>query len=104
MTTRRFAEYEITANAIGPGTIDVERDPHLKTKYLRPSQPIRRMGTSQEVVSLMLYLASVDAGFITGQTYLMNGGDVSSLSSRDWPRHPARPNADATQDGCNYPL
>ena len=71
---REFAEYEITANTIGPGTIDVERDAHLKTKSLRPTQPIRRMGTSQEVVSLMIYLASVDAGFITGQTYLVNGG------------------------------
>jgi 3-oxoacyl-[acyl-carrier protein] reductase len=71
---REFAEHEITANCIGPGTIDVERDPNLKAKNLRPTQPIRRMGKSQEVVSLMLYLASEDAGFITGQNYLVNGG------------------------------
>jgi NAD(P)-dependent dehydrogenase (short-subunit alcohol dehydrogenase family) len=71
---REFAEYEITANCIGPGTIDSERDPHLKVKALRASQPIRRMGKSQEVVSMMLYLASEDAGFITGQCYLVNGG------------------------------
>jgi NAD(P)-dependent dehydrogenase (short-subunit alcohol dehydrogenase family) len=71
---REFAEYEITANTIGPGTIDVERDAALKPKVLRPTQPIRRMGRPEEVVSLMLYLASEDAGFITGQTYLVNGG------------------------------
>ena len=71
---RMAAEHEITANCIGPGTIDVERDPNLKAKNLRPTQPIRRMGKSQEVVSLMLYLASEDAGFITGQNYLVNGG------------------------------
>ena len=71
---REFAEHEITANCIGPGTIDVERNADLKPKVLRPTQPIRRMGTSQEVVSLMLYLASEDAGFITGQCYLVNGG------------------------------
>ena len=71
---REFAEHEITANCIGPGTIDSERDPALKPKMLRPSQPIRRMGRSEEVVSLMLYLASENAGFITGQTYLVNGG------------------------------
>jgi NAD(P)-dependent dehydrogenase (short-subunit alcohol dehydrogenase family) len=71
---REFAEHEITANCIGPGTIDSERDPALKPKVLRPSQPIRRMGRSEEVVSLMLYLASENAGFITGQTYLVNGG------------------------------
>ena len=71
---REFAGHEITANCIGPGTIDVERNADLKPKVLRPSQPIRRMGKAQEVVSLMLYLASEDAGFITGQTYLVNGG------------------------------
>ena len=75
---REFAEHEITANCIAPGTIDVERDPQLKPKALRPSQPLRRMGRSQEVVSLMLYLASEDAGFITGQTYMVNGGMVFS--------------------------
>ena len=71
---REFAEHEITANCIGPGTIDVERDPAQKSRSLRPTQPIRRMGKPQEVVSLMLYLASEDAGFITGQCYLVNGG------------------------------
>jgi NAD(P)-dependent dehydrogenase (short-subunit alcohol dehydrogenase family) len=71
---REFAEYEITANCIGPGTIDVERDAFQKPKGLRPTQPIRRLGKPQEVVSLMVYLASEDAGFITGQTYLVNGG------------------------------
>ena len=71
---REFAEHEITANCIGPGTIDVERDAFQKPKGLKPGQPIRRLGKPQEVVSLMLYLASEDAGFITGQTYLVNGG------------------------------
>ena len=71
---REFAEHEITANCIGPGTIDVERDAFQKPKPLRAGQPIRRMGKPQEVVSLMLYMASEDAGFITGQCYLVNGG------------------------------
>jgi NAD(P)-dependent dehydrogenase (short-subunit alcohol dehydrogenase family) len=71
---RDFAEHEITANCIGPGTIDVERDAFQKSKPLRPMQPIRRLGKPQEVVSLMIYLASEDAGFITGQCYLVNGG------------------------------
>ncbi len=71
---REFAEHEITANCIGPGTFDVERDAFQKSKPLRPMQPIRRLGKPQEVVSLMLYLASEDAGFITGQCYLVNGG------------------------------
>jgi len=71
---REFAEHEITANCIAPGTIDVERDPFQKPKPLRPGQPIRRLGKPGEVVSLMLYLAGEDAGFITGQCYLIDGG------------------------------
>lgn len=71
---REFAEHEITANCIGPGTIDVERDAFQKSKGLKPGQPIRRLGKPQEVVSLMVYLASENAGFITGQCYLVNGG------------------------------
>ena len=71
---REFAAHDITANCIGPGTIDVERDAFQKEKPLRPTQPIRRLGKPQEVVSLMVYLASEDAGFITGQCYLVNGG------------------------------
>jgi NAD(P)-dependent dehydrogenase (short-subunit alcohol dehydrogenase family) len=71
---REFGEHDITANCIGPGTIEVERDAFQKPKGLRSQQPIRRLGKPREVVSLMLYLASEDAGYVTGQTYLMNGG------------------------------
>ena len=71
---REFAEHNITANCIGPGTIEVERDAFQMQKGLRPTQPIRRLGKPEEVVSLMVYLASESAGFITGQCYLVNGG------------------------------
>ena len=71
---REYGPHEVTANCIGPGTIEVERDAFQKEKGLKPMQPIRRLGKPQEVVSLLLYLSSEDAGFITGQCYLVNGG------------------------------
>ena len=71
---REYGAHEITANCIGPGTIEVERDAFQKEKGLRPMQPIRRLGKPREVVSLLLYLSSEDAGYITGQCYLANGG------------------------------
>jgi 3-oxoacyl-[acyl-carrier protein] reductase len=72
---REFAAHNITANCIGPGTFDVERDAFQRDKStIRPGQPIRRHGKPMECASLMLYLASEDAGFITGQCYLVNGG------------------------------
>ena len=72
---REFAAHNVTANCIGPGTFDVERDAFQRDKSsIRPSQPIRRHGKPMECASLMLYLASENAGFITGQCYLVNGG------------------------------
>ncbi|MBI3916721.1 MAG: SDR family oxidoreductase [Betaproteobacteria bacterium] len=71
---REFAAHEITANCIGPGTIDVERDDFQKPKGLKAGQPIRRLGKPGEIVSMMVYLSSENAGFITGQCYLVNGG------------------------------
>jgi 3-oxoacyl-[acyl-carrier protein] reductase len=71
---REFAEYDITANCIAPGTIDVARDAFQKPKPLRASQPLRRLGKPREVVSLMLFLAGEDAGFITGQCHVIDGG------------------------------
>jgi 3-oxoacyl-[acyl-carrier protein] reductase len=72
---REFAPHNITANCIGPGTIARdEADVHESVKGLRPEQPIRRKGRGEEVTALMLHLASENAGFITGQCYLVNGG------------------------------
>ena len=73
-----YGAYNITANCIGPGTIDVERDSWQKDKPLRPGQPIRRLGKQEEIASLAVYLASENAGYITGQCYLANGGEYFS--------------------------
>ena len=69
-----FAQHNITANCIGPGTIAVERDAFQNEKGLRPTQPVRRLGKPEEIAELCVYLASEQAGFITGQCYLANGG------------------------------
>lgn len=71
---REFAQYGITANCIGPGRIEVERDAWQKEKPLPASQPVRRLGKPEEIASLAVFLASGQAGYITGQCYLANGG------------------------------
>lgn len=71
---REFAPDGITANCIGPGTIDTEREPGQARKPVRPMQPIQRAGTPEEIASMMVYLASEQAAFVTGQCYLVNGG------------------------------
>ena len=69
-----FAPFGITANCIGPGTIGTERETHLTEKKLFADQPVRRLGTPDEVAELAVYLSSKQAAFITGQCYLINGG------------------------------
>lgn len=72
---REVAPHNITANCIGPGTIArEEKDDHEAFKAVKPTQPIQRQGRPDEVTSLMLHLASVNAGYTTGQSYLVNGG------------------------------
>ena len=70
---KEFAPHNITANCIGPGGVErLHLDAHEHNKPLREGQT--RMGTADEIASLMVYLASDAAGFITGQCYLANGG------------------------------
>jgi NAD(P)-dependent dehydrogenase (short-subunit alcohol dehydrogenase family) len=72
---REFAPHNITANCIGPGTIGrAEKDDRESEKSVKTTQPIQRKGRPEEVTSIMLHLASVQAGYTTGQCYLVNGG------------------------------
>jgi len=72
---REFAEFGITANCVGAGTIGRgESHAHEGVKEVRPGQPIRRKERPEELTSLVVHLASENAGFITGQCYLVNGG------------------------------
>jgi len=44
---------------------------------LAKTQPIGRMGTSEEIAHLVVYLASDEAAFITGSNYNIDGGFIS---------------------------
>ena len=68
----------ITVNAIAPGFIGTEMvraipEDVLKTKIL-PNIPVGRLGEPEEVARCVVFLASQDAGFITGSTLSVNGG------------------------------
>ena len=78
----------IRVNAIAPGVIDTPMTQGIAKmrselrgvppeETLRPvveGLPLRRMGTADEVAQLALFLASDDSSFVTGQTYLVDGG------------------------------
>ncbi len=68
----------ITVNAIAPGYIGTEMvravpEDVLKTKIL-PQIPVGRLGEPEEVARAVVFLASDEAGFITGSTLTVNGG------------------------------
>jgi dehydrogenase/reductase SDR family protein 4 len=74
-----FGKYNVRVNAIAPGLIQTDfseyfwkNEEHLKK--LEATQPIPRIGQPDEVGSVALFLASDDASFITGQTYVVDGG------------------------------
>ena len=71
---KAYGSYNITANCIAPGYIEVEREDTQVAKGIRSHQPIRRGGTLDELTSLVVYLASDGAGYITGQCHWVNGG------------------------------
>ena len=82
-----YAQYSITCNAICPGYIltpgvehDAEitnpLDPELPLKKLAEGVPLGRLGTIHEVGALAVFLAGKDAGYITGTTQIIDGGNL----------------------------
>ncbi len=74
---RQLAEYGITVNAVAPHAIETDMSAEWseeKRRNVVSSIPLKRMGTSSEVAAAVLFLASDEASFITGETLNVNGG------------------------------
>ena len=93
---QQLARHGITVNAVCPGVIDTqlqdmalqwraEHDPpspgdtadQIRARMVREI-PMRRMGTPEEVASLVAFLVSDEASYITGQAININGGQLMS--------------------------
>lgn len=67
----------ITVNAIAPGFITTAMTDKLSDDQkaaLLTGVPMGRMGTAEEIAASAVYLASAEAGYVTGQTLHVNGG------------------------------
>ena len=71
--SQEVAKRKITVNCIAPGIIETDMTEDLPEEVVKQI-PMRRMGQAKEVASLVNYLMSEDAGYITGQVIGVNGG------------------------------
>ncbi len=89
-----LAEYNVTVNAVAPGYTLTDRVKQLlddkakksgKTyeevlEELSESIPMRRLGKPEEIASVVVFLSSEPAAFLTGQTIVVDGGqDMTSV-------------------------
>src|SRR3954464_4194757 len=76
---RELASRGITVNAIAPGYISTDMTNALNEEIQKSIQdkiPLKRVGTVEEIAAAVAFLASPEAGYITGQTLCVDGGIV----------------------------
>jgi 3-oxoacyl-[acyl-carrier protein] reductase len=74
-----LAPWRITINAVMPGNIATEGLEDMGEDYIRGMEaaiPHHRLGSVEDIGNAALFLASDEAGFITGQTLVIDGGQV----------------------------
>jgi NAD(P)-dependent dehydrogenase (short-subunit alcohol dehydrogenase family) len=75
----QFAEQKIRANTIVPGIVETPMsanlfaDPEVRRRW-ESATPVGRFGKSDEIAHLALYLASDDSAYVTGATFVIDGG------------------------------
>lgn len=74
---RELAKKNVTANCVAPGFIDTEMSRKLPEPVIEAAKqliPMKRMGSVEEVARAVAFLASDEAGYITGQVLCVDGG------------------------------
>ena len=74
---KEVARIGITVNAVCPGYLDTEALAHLSGEERKAAQlriPMRRFGRPEELAAAIRFLASAEAGYITGATLKVDGG------------------------------
>lgn len=74
-----LAKYGITVNAVMPGNIITEGLAGMGEEYQRSmaaSIPLKKLGTVEDIGFAALYFASKEAGYVTGQTIIVDGGQI----------------------------
>ena len=71
---KEIGSRNITVNLVSPGFINTDMTSGLTIEKLESQIPLGRIGDPSDVASLVAFLASEGAGYITGQTLVVDGG------------------------------
>ena len=74
---REYASRNVTANVVAPGYIDTDMTSNMTAEMkeqLTKIVPLGRTGTAADIAAACVYLASEEAGYVTGQVLRVNGG------------------------------
>jgi len=74
---KEYGSRGVTVNAITPGFIETDMThgiPDAMRQALLTATPLARLGKAEEVAAAVVYLASQEAGFVTGHVLRVNGG------------------------------
>lgn len=74
-----LAKYGITVNAVMPGNVLTEGLIEMGEAYqqsMANSVPLKKLGTVEDIGYAALYFASKEAGYVTGQTIIVDGGQI----------------------------
>jgi len=73
---QELAKRKITVNSVAPGLIETDMVSEVPKDLVMTQIPMRRFGKPEEVASLVTYLFSEGAAYITGQVISVNGGMI----------------------------
>ena len=88
-----LGQYGITANCVAPGEIATpmtgqeDEDPHTTR---RPGVPLGRPGDAREIASVVAFLASPQASYVTGASWPVDGGMLQMGPQAGSPHHHRR--------------
>lgn len=71
---KELGSRNITVNSVAPGFVSTDMTENLINEELIKKIPMGRIGVVEDIVSMIMFIASEDANYITGQTLVVDGG------------------------------